>query len=73
MAGSREIALEQALIALIAAAEESDVDMHAWLGKATSYIMDSGGHFNLGSAYSVRACKEISDAHADVLTRIEAD
>ncbi|MCO8309652.1 hypothetical protein [Pseudomonas mandelii] len=68
MAGSREIALEQALVAVIAAAETSDVDVHALLGKASAFILDSGSRFQIaGHPYGTKACQEISDAHATVL------
>ncbi len=69
MATDREIALEQALVAIIAAAETSGADVRNIIEKAGVYILDSGSHYQTASnAYSVQAAQEISNAHARVLS-----
>ncbi|UNK68330.1 hypothetical protein MNO08_09655 [Pseudomonas simiae] len=66
----REIALEQALVAVIAALETSGNDVKAILDKAGVFIIDSGsGYQTAGHPYGTLAAKEISDAHANVLSR----
>jgi len=70
MATGREIDLEQALVAVIAAAEETGVDVQALLTRAGGFIVDSGSPYQTaGHPHITAAMQEISDAHASVLTR----
>ncbi|UUT22106.1 hypothetical protein [Pseudomonas sp. T8] len=72
MPTDREIALEQALVAVIAAAETGGADVRKIIDKAGVYIIDSGCPYQIaGNKYAVQAAKEISDAHALVLSRAE--
>ena len=73
MPTDREVALEQALVAIIAAAETGGgVDVGNIIKKAGLYIVDSGSPYQIASnAYGVQAVQEISNAHALVLSRTE--
>ena len=69
MATDREIALEQALIAVIAAAEEAGSDAQELLSRAHGLIMGHSPYRQVDHPYVTMACQEISEAHAAVLTR----
>ncbi|KAF6687213.1 hypothetical protein HFD98_24565 [Pseudomonas sp. EKM23D] len=72
MPTDREVALEQALVAIIAAAKTSGADVRQIIEKAGIYIIDSGSPYQIASnAYGVQAAQEISNAHALVLSRTE--
>ena len=72
MPTDREVALEQALVAIIAAAETGGVDLGNIIKKAGLYIVDSGSPYQIASnAYGVQAAQEISNAHSLVLSRTE--
>ncbi len=72
MPTDREVALEQALVAIIAAAETSGADVRHIIEKAGIYIIDSGSPYQIASnAYGVQTAQEISNAHALVLSRTE--
>jgi hypothetical protein len=69
MSTDREIALEQALVAIIAAAETSGADVRKIIDRAGGYIIDSASPYQIASnAYSVQAAQEISNAHMQVLS-----
>lgn len=68
MATDREIALEQALIAVIAAAEAGGADAQQLLSTAHGLIMGHSPFRQVEHPYVTMACQEISGAHATVLT-----
>lgn len=68
MSKDREVALEQALIAIIAAAEYSGVDVQALLNSANGLIVGHSPFRRVEHPYVTMACQEISEAHATVLT-----
>lgn len=69
MATDREIALEQALIAVIAAVEATGGDAQGLLNSAHGLIMGHSPYRQVEHPYVTMACQEISEAHAEVLTR----
>ncbi|GFM87781.1 hypothetical protein PSCICO_31800 [Pseudomonas cichorii] len=68
MSKDREIALEQALIAVIGAAESRGLDTQDLLSHATALILGNSSYRRVDHPYVDMACKEISDAHATALT-----
>lgn len=68
MATDREIALEQALVALIAAAEAGGADTQELLSSAHGLIIGHSPYRQVEHPYVTMACQEISDAHATFLT-----
>ncbi|OAE15501.1 hypothetical protein A2T76_17695 [Pseudomonas brenneri] len=64
----REVALEQALIAVIAAAEQGGVDVQALLNSASALIIGHSPFRRVEHPHVTMACQEISEAHATVLT-----
>ena len=72
MPTDREIALEQALVAVIAAAEAGGADAQELLSSAHGLIMGHSPFRRVEHPYVTMACQEISDAHAEALTIIAA-
>lgn len=68
MATDREIALEQALVAVIAAAEADGADAQELLTRAHGLIIGHSPYRQVEHPYVTMACQEISEAHATVLT-----
>ncbi|MBC3964315.1 MULTISPECIES: hypothetical protein [Pseudomonas] len=68
MSKEREIALEQALIAVIGAAESKGINTKDLLDHATALILGHSPYRRVDHPYVDMACKEISDAHATALT-----
>lgn len=70
MPTDREIALEQALVAVIAAAEAEGVNTQELLSSAHGLIIGHSPFRRVEHPYVTMACQEISDAHAEALTII---
>lgn len=64
MTTSREMALEQALIAVLGAVKDSSLDVDSLSGIAKGYILDSSSKYQKCSDHAVltEACSAISDA-----------
>lgn len=67
MATDREIVLEQALVAVIAAAEADGAEAQELLARAHGLIIGHSPYRQVEHPYVTMACQEISEAHATVL------
>ncbi|AIN57946.1 hypothetical protein [Pseudomonas soli] len=70
MATVREIALEQALIAVIGATKVEGHDEKQVVDRAIALLLGNNVLRSVDHPHVDNAAKEISDAHAEVLTRL---
>lgn len=70
MATVREIALEQALIAVIGAAKVEGHDEKQVVDRAIALLLGNNLLRSVGHPHVDNAAKEISDAHAEALARL---
>lgn len=68
MATNREIALEQALVAVIGAARSRNIDADDLTSHATALLLGNNFIRWVGHPHVAHAIKEISDAHAMALS-----
>ncbi len=69
MSTEREVALEQALIAVIGAAERLGVDTNDLVKYAEAFTMDKISYRSIDQSDVYMVFKEIGDAHTKALTR----
>ena len=67
MSTQREIALQQALVSVIAAAGESGLDLTSLVKKAKAQILGDSHYRQVDYPYITMACDEINSAHLLVL------
>lgn len=70
MTTDREIALEQALIAVIGAAKHKGWDDKALTEHATALLLGNNQLRHVGHPHVSNAIKEISEAHNEALVRL---
>ncbi|AVD82654.1 hypothetical protein C4Q28_11080 [Pseudomonas sp. SWI6] len=70
MATNREIALEQALVAVIGAAKFDGLDEKNLVDRATALLLGGNALCVVDHPHVSDAIREISDAHAEALTRL---
>lgn len=70
MATVREIALEQALIAVIGATKVEGHDEKQVVNRAIALLLGNNALRSVDHPHVDNAAKEISDAHAEALTRL---
>lgn len=70
MATDREIALEQALVAVIGAAKFDGLDEKNIVDRATALLLGGNSLRNVEHPHVSNAIREISNAHAEALARL---
>ncbi len=70
MSTQREIALQQALVSVIAAAGESGLDLTSLVKMANAQILSDSHYRQVDHPYITMACDEINRAHLLVLDLI---
>ncbi|MNF08640.1 hypothetical protein D3C80_2091030 [compost metagenome] len=73
MATDREIALEQALVAVIGAVKHEGIDEKNIVDKATALLLGNNILRRVEHPHVDNAIREISNSHAEVLTITELD
>lgn len=70
MATNREVALEQALVAVIGAAKFDGLDEKNLVERATALLLGGNALRVVDHPHVSDAIREISEAHAEALTRL---
>lgn len=71
MATNREVALEQALVAVIGAAKFDGLDEKGLVDRAIALLLGGNALRVVGHPHVSDAIREISDAHAEAFTRLQ--
>ena len=68
----REIALEQALILVLGAVQDLELDVDQVAQKANGLVIDNSKYRHVGHPHVTNACKEIDAALASVKDKVKA-